>query len=298
MHWSRKIFSITALAVLLLLQKPVVADAADCTMKINSYAATQVITMSTGQAAVNTRLQLSQTGSACGSVTWTQKVFGKVGSRQEEISSFTFTQADPQKQYDVPVSLDAFDPLADTDTSVTFWVTITGNGQSLRSSNITMPIAPPNGTPPPDGNSGGNGAGNGNGQPGAGNGGGVGGGNGAGNGSGTGSGSGSGPCGKLQSVYDKYDGAQVASTFPKYCTAASAVKRVLQIAFSLAGAVAVLYIILGGFRYIIANGSGNAEGAKKAKSSMLYAVIGLIVIIMATALVTIISNLVIQGKLF
>ena len=45
------------------------------------------------------------------------------------------------------------------------------------------------------------------------------------------------------------------------------------------GAVAILFIIIGGFRYIIS--MGNPEGAEKARNTVLYAVLGLILIFAA-----------------
>lgn len=45
------------------------------------------------------------------------------------------------------------------------------------------------------------------------------------------------------------------------------------------GAVAVLFIIFGGFRYIIS--MGNPEGVEKARNTVLYAILGLILIFVA-----------------
>lgn len=46
-----------------------------------------------------------------------------------------------------------------------------------------------------------------------------------------------------------------------------------------AGAVALLFIIIGGFRFIVS--MGNAEGVEKARNTVLYAVLGLILIFLA-----------------
>ena len=51
----------------------------------------------------------------------------------------------------------------------------------------------------------------------------------------------------------------------------------------LAGAVAVIVIIIGGIRYVMS--SGDAGQVQSAKNTILYAVIGLIVVIMAYAIV-------------
>jgi cytochrome bd-type quinol oxidase subunit 2 len=49
------------------------------------------------------------------------------------------------------------------------------------------------------------------------------------------------------------------------------------------GAVAILFIIIGGFRYIIS--MGNPEGAEKARNTVLYAILGLILIFLSYLIV-------------
>ena len=44
-------------------------------------------------------------------------------------------------------------------------------------------------------------------------------------------------------------------------------------------AIAVLFIIIGGFRYIVS--MGNPEGAEKARNTVLYAILGLILIFLS-----------------
>lgn len=58
----------------------------------------------------------------------------------------------------------------------------------------------------------------------------------------------------------------------------------------LAGTVAVLFIIVGGFQYV--SSAGNPESVQKAKNTILYAVVGLIVVILSYAIVNfIITNI-------
>lgn len=67
------------------------------------------------------------------------------------------------------------------------------------------------------------------------------------------------------------------------CTAdQSTVGKLLGIAYLVAGIVAVLAIILGGVRYTTAN--GDSSQIQAAKNTILYAVVGLVVIIMASAI--------------
>ena len=56
----------------------------------------------------------------------------------------------------------------------------------------------------------------------------------------------------------------------------------LNIAYLLAGIIAVIVIIIGGFMYTTS--AGDSSGVTKAKNMILYAVVGLIVIIAAFAI--------------
>lgn len=60
------------------------------------------------------------------------------------------------------------------------------------------------------------------------------------------------------------------------------VESILGLVYLIAGIVAVVVIILGGIRYTTANGDSGQIAA--AKNTILYAVIGLVVIIMAAAI--------------
>lgn len=55
-----------------------------------------------------------------------------------------------------------------------------------------------------------------------------------------------------------------------------------------AGAVAVLFLIIGGFRYVVS--AGNAEQVEGAKKTILYAILGLIIIFIAFVLVQLVLD--------
>lgn len=55
-----------------------------------------------------------------------------------------------------------------------------------------------------------------------------------------------------------------------------------------AGAVAVLFLIIGGFRYVVS--TGNPEQVEGAKKTILYAILGLIIIFVAYVLVVLIQD--------
>ena len=69
--------------------------------------------------------------------------------------------------------------------------------------------------------------------------------------------------------------------------------RVINILLALAGLVAVIFLIVGGFRYITAG--GNEEAAESGKKTITNAIIGIVVIILAFVIVRVVSNAVIGG---
>ena len=72
-------------------------------------------------------------------------------------------------------------------------------------------------------------------------------------------------------------------------TVSDTIATVINILSVLGGALAVIMLIVGGFRYIVS--SGNAEQAKSARNTILYAVIGLVIIATAQIIVHfVISN--------
>lgn len=65
--------------------------------------------------------------------------------------------------------------------------------------------------------------------------------------------------------------------------AASMIQIVINILLFLVGTVSVIMIIVGGVRYTTSN--GNASQVKEAKDTIIYSVVGLIVALMAYAIV-------------
>lgn len=64
----------------------------------------------------------------------------------------------------------------------------------------------------------------------------------------------------------------------------SQVQNILQVVIGIAAALAVLFIVIAGLRLVLAH--GNAQDAAKARSMIIYAVVGLIVAISAEAIVS------------
>lgn len=82
------------------------------------------------------------------------------------------------------------------------------------------------------------------------------------------------------------DDSQVS--IPKTSLDSSITEEVLRVVFGIAGGIAMIMIVIGGFKYITS--LGNAQNVAKAKDTILYAVIGLIVCILAYAIVGFVIN--------
>ena len=75
--------------------------------------------------------------------------------------------------------------------------------------------------------------------------------------------------------------------------AASMIQIVINILLFLVGTVSVIMIVIGGIRYTTSN--GNASQVKEAKDTIIYSVIGLIVAMMAYAIVNFVVGWFIQS---
>ncbi len=78
----------------------------------------------------------------------------------------------------------------------------------------------------------------------------------------------------------------VASEQYDWCSVFDIGVKVVRIAFALASFVAVLYIIIGGIHYLTAY--GNEEKATRGKQTVTWAIVGLIICILAYFLVSIV----------
>ncbi len=69
------------------------------------------------------------------------------------------------------------------------------------------------------------------------------------------------------------------------------IENITKLALDLIGGIAVIFILIGAFWYITA--FGNEEKAQKGKTTLLWAIIGLVVIILAQVIISEIKNLLI-----
>lgn len=74
------------------------------------------------------------------------------------------------------------------------------------------------------------------------------------------------------------------TNLPKVYAGSNQLQDILRIAFAVLGALAVLFIMLGALRFITAQ--GNPQEVSKAKSTIVYALIGLVVALVAEAIVS------------
>ena len=74
------------------------------------------------------------------------------------------------------------------------------------------------------------------------------------------------------------------SGLPKTPAGPDRVTAVLTIVFGVIGALSLLFITIGGFRYILSE--GDPQAAAKAKGTIIYSLVGLVVSISAVAIVT------------
>ncbi len=80
----------------------------------------------------------------------------------------------------------------------------------------------------------------------------------------------------------------------EYCTASGLALFVINTLIGFSGVVAILFLIVGGFFYLTS--AGNEEQSEKGKKILVNSVIGLVVIIMASAIVRILASVVTLGQ--
>jgi hypothetical protein len=73
------------------------------------------------------------------------------------------------------------------------------------------------------------------------------------------------------------------TTIPHTPADQTSIDNVLSIVFQITGSIALLMVVIGGFRYIVAHGDPSA--VTQAKNTILYAIIGLLISIFAYTIV-------------
>lgn len=75
-----------------------------------------------------------------------------------------------------------------------------------------------------------------------------------------------------------------STTLPNTCATGGKLQIILQVTFGILAVVAVIIIVIGGIQ--ILTSQGNPEQVNKARNTVIYAVIGLVVVLSAEAIVT------------
>ena len=84
------------------------------------------------------------------------------------------------------------------------------------------------------------------------------------------------------------------SGLPNDTSISTFIIRIINIALTVAGLIAVLFLIVGGFRYITS--AGNEETAEQAKKIITNSIIGIVVIILSFVIVRVIGNALVVGQ--
>ena len=66
------------------------------------------------------------------------------------------------------------------------------------------------------------------------------------------------------------------------------IQSALQLVFGLAGAIAFIVVVLGGLKYVLSQ--GNPQETAKAKDTIMYALIGLVICVFAFSIVSFVIN--------
>jgi len=74
------------------------------------------------------------------------------------------------------------------------------------------------------------------------------------------------------------------SGLPHASAGSSALHNVLQVVLGIVAALSVLFIVIGGLRFVLSD--GDPQGASKARSTVVYALVGLVIAISAEAIVS------------
>lgn len=79
---------------------------------------------------------------------------------------------------------------------------------------------------------------------------------------------------------------------PEICTVNALSLKVIQIIFYAAGGLAMVFLMIGGVQYIMGMSAGGDEAIGKAKKTITYALVGLVIVLLAGTIVTMVYNLV------
>lgn len=101
-------------------------------------------------------------------------------------------------------------------------------------------------------------------------------------------------CDALREQFSNAGGSEVVGSLPEFCSTGQIYSTFLSGAMYAVGIVAVIAVIYGGYLYMTA--SGNENQKTKAKSVLTWAVIGLVVVILAAVVVNVVIRLIVENQ--
>lgn len=102
-------------------------------------------------------------------------------------------------------------------------------------------------------------------------------------------------CDTLKQQFQNAGGSDVVNKLPQYCSTSTIYTKITTVLYSLIAIVAVIVIIYGGYLYMTAR--DNAAQAAKARSVLTWAIIGVIVVVLAAVIVNVVVKLVVENRL-
>lgn len=101
------------------------------------------------------------------------------------------------------------------------------------------------------------------------------------------------PCETLRQQFQNANGGSVINKLPQYCTSSSIYTKIVNILYWLIGIAAVIAIIYGGYLYMTAR--GNAAQVAKARTVLTWAIIGLVIALLAAVIVNVIVKALVEN---
>jgi hypothetical protein len=82
--------------------------------------------------------------------------------------------------------------------------------------------------------------------------------------------------------------AQITNPFPPVHATQGAITKILNFLYALIGAVALLTIVIAGLRFVMSQ--GDPQATSRARDAIIYAVVGLVVAVMAAVVTNYVLN--------
>jgi hypothetical protein len=95
-------------------------------------------------------------------------------------------------------------------------------------------------------------------------------------------------CKAYKQQFEITGGVNIIPTTNLFCSGTQAALWVIKILLGFSGTVAVVFLVFGGYLYLTSG--GNEEQVEQGKKVLINSIIGLVVIILSTAIVTIVSS--------